>query len=67
MSAEFNPQRAIYNLRELGFYGLKNGEDDINTVSQADLYAIQNEYPKFVGVLDFLDAKKSTLELNIAF
>ena len=66
MSADFNPQKAIYNLRELGFYGLKNGED-INTITQDDLYAILNQYPKLLGVLDFLDAKKSSIELNTAF
>ena len=32
--SDFNPQKTIYNLRELGFYGLKNNnQEEIDTLT----------------------------------
>ena len=62
----FNAQRHIYNLRDLGFYGLKDGDSEhIDTLTKDDIETMVAQYPKLIGLFEFLEHNKESFDTDL--
>ena len=66
---DLNVQQLIYNLRDLGFYGIEttkasniNDDPQLETLNQADVDSMLKAYPKLKGLFMFINEKAPDLE-----